>query len=324
MFSDHYHPNFVRVFQNSQLNDQAASIKSSDISQEETEDHMKYAGVTTTPTGYVEKPRVEFTGQHVWMNRLGKLRQSVNTFQPSEGRYLSFHQTSSVQLNSGIELTTSKAQLHGKNGSSAAVRQKVEVDPSQSTTWKAWYEEPISHTIAMARSSLGSWESFGVSFVTGMKKSVSEHHTAAGSHSNVTEALPLSQQLLYHNYCVLPSASSLLEKDSTVVHVEFASGLVVAFYGQVTTDKEEKRSSQGQFVENRVAALVTGVALYNTSSLSYSVRRYNITLCHIGVFIHLDNLYFAKLMLDSCSVTSLILVYKRLIDGHVYVWDLFK
>ena len=235
---------------------------------------MKYAGAMTAPTGHVEMPPTDFAGQHAWLNRAGKLKQSVNTFQPSEGRYLSFHQTSNVQLNSGIELTTSKSQLHGKSGS-AAVRQKVDVQPSQSTAWKAWFEEPISHTIASARSSLGSWENFGLSFVTGMKKSIPDHHTGVGSHSSVTEALPLSQYC-YKNYCVLPSTSHLLDKETTVVHIEFASGLVVAFYGEKLAEegqKESVRSSQGQFIDHQVTVPVTGVALYNTSSLTYSVRR---------------------------------------------------
>ena len=266
------------MFQNFLLNDQAASVNKSDISQEELEDQMKYAGALTTPTGNLKRPLVEFSGQHAWMNRMGKLKHSVNTFQPSEGRYLSFHQTSNVQVNSGIELPASISQPCGKSGSDS-VRNRVEVDPSQSTAWKAWYDEPISHTIASARSSLGSWKSFGVPFVTGMKKIVSEHHTSTGSHSNVTDALPASQYS-FQNYCVLPSVSALLDKDSTVVHVEFASGLVVAFYDEKGEEKDNKkrRGSQGEFVENQLTVPVTGVTLYNTSSLNYSVRRYVCTM----------------------------------------------
>ena len=236
---------------------------------------MRYAGVLMTSTGYLDRPSADFAGQHAWKNRVGKLNQSVSAFQPSEGRYLSLHQTSNVQLNSGVELTTSKSLLHGKS-SVGAMKQKVEVQPSQSPTWKAWYEEPISHTIASARSSFGSWENFGLSFVTGMKKSIPEYHSGSGSYSGVAEALPLSQYC-YKNYCILPSASQLLDDKSTVVHVEFASGLVVAFYGEKEADRSEKksiRSSQGEFIDNKVTVPVTGIALYNTTSLTYSVRRY--------------------------------------------------
>ena len=273
VFSNHYHPSFVRTFQNSQLNDQAASIKKSDMSQEETEDQIKYAGAVTTPTGYLDKSSTDFVGQPAWMNRIGRLKQSVSAFQPSDGRYLSFHQTSNLQLNSGIKLISSKSQLHGKSGG-ASESQKVEVQPSQSSD-RAWYEEPISHTIATSRSNFGSWENFGLSFVTGMKKSVPEHHPA-GPHSNVNDALsPL--HYYYKNYCVLPAASCLLDSESTVIHVEFASSLVVAFYGQTVGEDGAKprtvRNSQGQFVENHVTVPVTGVALYNVSSLSYSIRR---------------------------------------------------
>ena len=273
VFSNHYHPNFVRAFQNSQLNDQAAFIERSDLSQEETEDQIKYAGAVTTPTGYIDKPPTDFAGQHAWMSRVGRLKQSVSMFQPSEGRYLSFHQTSNLQLSSGIELISLKSQLHGKSGN-AAENQRVEVQQSQSTG-KTWYEEPISHTIATARSSFGSWERIGLSFVTGMKKSFPEHHPA-GSHSNVSDALSPSHHS-YKNYCILPSASSILDSESTVIHVEFASGLVVTFYGQTGGEDRAKprsvRSSQGQFVDNRVTVPITGVALYNISLLSYSVRR---------------------------------------------------
>lgn len=252
------------------MNDQADFIKRSDISQEEMEDQVKYAGAVTTPTGYLDKPSTDFAGQPAWASRVGRLKQSVNTFQPSEGRCLSFHQASNLQLNSGIEL---KSQLHGKSGGTSK-SQKVEVQRSQSSG-KAWYEEPISLTIAATRSSFGSWESFGLSFVSGMKKSVPEHHPA-GSYSNASDVLSPSHHS-YKNYCVLPSASFLLDSESTVVHVEFASGLVVAFYAQTGGEDGAKprsvRSSQGQFVDNRVTAPVTGVALYSTSSLNYSTRR---------------------------------------------------
>lgn len=181
---------------------------------------------------------------------------------------------SNLQLNSGIELTSLKSHLHSKSRN-AVESQKVEVEPSQSTG-KAWYEEPISHTIATARSSFGSWESFGQSFVTGMKKSVPEHHHA-GSHSNVSDVLSPSHHS-YKNYCILPSASNiLLDSESTVIHVEFASGLVVAFYGQTGDEDGAKprtvRSSQGQFMDNHVTVPITGVALYNVTSLNYSIRR---------------------------------------------------
>jgi hypothetical protein len=264
----------VRAFQNSQLNDQASIIKRSDISEEEAEDLIKYAGAVTTPTGYLDRPSTDFAGQHAWKSRVGRLKQSVGTFQPSEGRYLSLHQTSNLQLNSGIELNSQKSQLRGKSGV-VFESQKVEVQPSQSAG-KAWYEEPIFHTIAAAaRSSFGSWENFGVSFVTGMKKSIPEH-LPAGSHSNASDVFSPSQHS-YKNYCVLPSASFLLDSESTVIHVEFASGLVVAFYGQTGGEEGAKprsvRSSQGQFVDNRVTVPVTGVALYNVSSLSYSIRK---------------------------------------------------
>ena len=234
---------------------------------------MKYAGVVITPTGHLDRPTADFAGQHAWENRVGKLNQSVSAFQPSEGRYLNLHQTSNVQLNSGVELTTSKSPLHGM-GSVGATKQKVEVQPSQSTAWKAWYEEPISHTIASTRSSLGSWENFGLSFVTGMKKSIPEYNTGSESYSSVAEALPLSQYC-YKDYCILPSVSHLLDAKSTVVHVEFASGLVVAFYGEKGAESCEKRvkNSQGQFIDNQATVSVTGIALYNTTSLTYSVRR---------------------------------------------------
>lgn len=274
MFSNHYHPSFVRSFQNSQVNDQASFTKRSDISEEEAEDQIKYAGAVTTPTGYLDKPSTDFAGQYAWMSRIGRLKQSVGTFQPSEGRYLSFHQTSNLQLNSGIELNSQKSQLRGKSGGTSE-NQKVEVQPSQSAG-KAWYEEPISHTIAVAaRSSFGSWESFGQSFVTGMKKSIPEH-LPAGSHSSSSDVLSPSHHS-YKNYCILPSASFLLDSESTVIHVEFASGLVVAFYGQTGGKEGAKprtvRTSQGQFVDNRVTVPVTGVALYNVSLLTYSIRR---------------------------------------------------
>ena len=204
---------------------------------------------------------------------MGRLKQSVGTFQPSEGRYLSFHQTSNLQLNLGIELNSLKSQLHGKSGGTSESK-KVEVQPSQSTG-KAWYEEPISHTIATARSSFGLWESFGLSFVTGMKKSIPEHHLA-GSYSNASDVLSPSHHS-YKNYCILPSASFLLDSESTVIHVEFASGLVVAFYGQTKGEDGAKprtvHSSQGQFVDRCVTVPITGVALYDVSSLSYSIRK---------------------------------------------------
>lgn len=242
---------------------------------------MRYAGILITPTGYLDRPSADFAGQHSWKNRVGKLSQSVNAFQPSEGRYLSLHQTSNVQLNSGVEVTTSKSLLHGKSGV-GTMMQKVEVQPSQSTTWKAWYEEPISHTIACARSSFGSWENFGLSFVTGMKKSKPEYHAGSGSYSGVAEAIPQSQYC-YKNYCILPSASHLLDDKSTVVHVEFASGLVVAFYGEKEGDSSEKevvRRSQGEYIDNQVTVPVTGIALYNTTSLTYSIRRYVCVCVH--------------------------------------------
>ena len=238
----------------------------------------------TTPTGYWEKPAVEFAGQHSWANRLGKLKQTVAHFQPSEGRYLSFYQTSGSQVSSGISLATSKSQLHGKSCGVVAENRKVEVQPSLSNG-KTWYEEPVSHAIAANRTSLGSWESAGVTFVSGMKKSILEHHPSTGSHSSVTDALPLSQYS-YKNYCVLPSASYFMEKESAVVHVEFASGLVVAFYGDKTRAEDESQKnvgSHGRFLDSRVTVPVTGVALYNTSSLTYSVRRY--------VYTHAINLF---------------------------------
>lgn len=280
VFCDHYHPSFVRAFQKTQLNDQAASIKASDISQEEAEDQAKYGGVVTTPTGNWERPAIDFTGQHSWTNHLGKLKHSVTSFQPSEGRYLSFYQSSTAHPSSAVSLTTSKYQLHGKSSGAVTETQKVEVQPSLSNG-KAWYEEPISLAVATNRSTLGSWENAGATFVTGMKKSSPEHQMSIGSHASVTDALPLSQYS-YKNYCVLPSASYLLENESTVVHVEFASGLVVAFYGDKKGDGKEKdtfgKSSQGHFVDHQGTVAVTGVALYNTSSLTYSVRRYSMYL----------------------------------------------
>ena len=234
---------------------------------------MKYAGLVTAASRHMKKTTEEYAGQHAWVSRVGKLKQRINALQPREGRYLTFHQTSSLQLSRGIELTASKSQLHGKSGS-ATESQRVEVEPSLSTG-KAWYEEPISHTTASAQSSLGPWESFDVSFTTGMKKPISEHHPTQ-SHSSAMEALSPSRYS-YKNHCVLTSASSVLDADSSVVHVEFASGLVVAFYGQKEASNGKKKgiwSSQGQFIENQATVPVSGIALYNTSTLSFSVRRY--------------------------------------------------
>ena len=234
---------------------------------------MKYASVVTAASRHMKKPIEEYGGQHAWVNRVRKLNQRVNALQPREGHYLSFHQTSSLQLSRGIELTESKSQLHGKSGS-ATESHRVEVEPSPSTG-KAWYEEPISHITASAQSSLGPWESFDVSFTTGMKKPISEHHPTQ-SHSSAMEDPSLSTYS-YKNHCVLTSASSILDADSSVVHVEFASGLVVAFYGQKEASNGKKKgiwSSQGQFIENQATVPVSGIALYNTSTLSFSVRRY--------------------------------------------------
>lgn len=256
-FPSHYHPQFLNAFAKKQ---KAAKLRAQefDILHEEEEDRKRYGGLTNSH--YEERFLGPYSGYYPWRNRVEQLKTSVDAFFPSEGHYLNFHHSSQVSealpttLSGEHEWRTDLREVH--------------------TSKKAWFEEPTLYSLN--EGSMG-WRNvvplnFDLQFVTGLTKQV---RTSTPYSPTAGGDLPGVSRAAYQTHCILPPATSFLDPESTVLHLMFSSGVVVAYYGrgrgQVRGREEISSSSSDQ-------QPVTGIAVYRTDVQAYSATRL-VVLC---------------------------------------------
>lgn len=119
----------------------------------------------------------------------------------------------------------------------------------------AWYDEP---TLTVGGQS--SLSSFSVNFVTGMADRTTK---SSLDEVDVHRALSPSKRR-YQQHCILPAA---IGEGFTVARVDFVSGMVVAFYGDCTSNISGREINTPS--EGRSAMSVNGVAVYCTTSKTF-------------------------------------------------------
>ena len=247
VFSAHYHPKFVNTHMRRQRSATKASSKLSNIAAEEDEDRRRYGGIREKH--FTDPFRGNYTGQYALTSRIDRLSHELRSFHPRDGRDVKFNGTS--------KLSSPKKPQH--------ISTRVESDLQGSSSLAAWFEEPVSHSPA---SDLTSPAGTDKPFLSGMHRSVADRY-----HQSSSE--PLSPSRLYYQHrCILPPASSLLQQQqqqqgsAVVVHMEFDSGAVVAYYGE-----EARSAAIATLAEQDMLVPATGLAVYLTESHSYSASR---------------------------------------------------
>lgn len=255
MFPSHYNPHFVHSFVRKQRGYSHIPLHHSTIVREEEGDRTKYGGLSNDPQG--ENVDI-YPGHYGHFNRLKRLKQRVSAFQPSEGRNFNFHQASHFPSSSAYE--TKRNELLKIPGIKNAISSIEQVEPS-SPTRKPWFEEPHSQTGGVM-----SQSSFKVPFVTGVK---SLNDSKQSSLLSITEEPLTSSRYLYSNPCILPS---LPAADSSLVSIEFSSGMVVGYYGN--NELEARKNESEKFLQIfDVCVPVNTLVIYRTETQSYSFSR---------------------------------------------------
>lgn len=251
MFPKHYHPDFARTSPNLQRHIKVPPTHQSHVEREEDEDRRLYGGLLDTYSS--ERYAGAYVGQYAWMRRVDQLRASVNACNFGESQFINFHQSSNLLL-----LNASKSDLVAEDSNQALFESK-----SLGETQTKWYEQPLLSSMSI---DLASRENFVAPFISGMQKPAPEIHDP-GLQSNMDGLSP--SVYYYKNHCILPTAASLLNEDTSVIQLQFASGVVVAYFGSKEVSSEEV----GPFSSIRANVPVTGLAVYHTDSLSYSATR---------------------------------------------------
>ena len=209
-----------------------------------------------------------YPGCFAWSNRFAHLRQSVNAFSPSEGKYLNFRHSS--RLSRPPVVNTIRGLRPQQQGDETNCDLEM-VEASK----KAWYKEPIAMSVPTAGGGGGGVLSsidFGLPLLTGVVKTPAIR--PASRVKNGSES-PSNFQFTYKNHCILPSAADVLGSESTVTHATFSCGVVVAYYGKRGTQGNvgvgDSPLPIGQRILDQLP--VTGIAVYRTDSLSYSATR---------------------------------------------------
>ena len=258
MFPSHYNPRFVHSFVRKQRGYSHTPLHHSTIVAEEEGDRTKYGGLSNNP--HQGEGVDVYPGHYGHSNRLKRLKQRVNAFLPSEGRNLNLHQVSHFPSSSAYE--TKRNELLKIPGIKNAISSIEQVEPS-SPTRKPWFEEPHSQVGGvMSRST------FIVPFVTGVIKP-SLNDSKQSSLLSITEEPLTPSRYLYSNPCILPA---LPAGDSSLVNVEFLSGMVVGYYGN--SELEARKNERGEFLQRfGVCVPVNMLVIYRTETQSYSFSR---------------------------------------------------
>ena len=232
------------------------------MEQEEAEDRKLYGGLFDPHSS--DRFVGAYTGQYACMNRIGHLQSTVNGCNLSDGQHIDFqHSSSLLAPNIVVEEFMKKATSSLREDSKTASLEAKNVAESQ----KQWYEEPITQT--SMNINFSSRGKFAVLFITGMQKPVTEMQPS-GLQSNLEGLSP--SRYYYKNHCILPTAVPLFKADSTVIQLQFASGMIVAYLACKETD--EFPTEPGPFANLGPHVPITGLAVYHTGPQSYSVARY--------------------------------------------------
>lgn len=241
-FPHHYHPDFsagpAKTRSGSKTMSQFSSI---DLSKEEEDDQRMYGGLL--PHQHAVKFSGPFAGNHAWTCRLEKLNKTIDNFNPDMTKYLNFQQSTQLAESSNVAIHLNKLESSQPTG--------VELLNALPTR-KAWYEEPQSITFG----GQNTQDSSSTQFITGMSKSSLDMQNKELSEERLTS----SKQ--YQNHCILPAVN---QENSSVVQVDFVSGLVVAYYGHHPGGNEDHVKVTHSPVKD--------IAVYHTESKSYSYAR---------------------------------------------------
>ncbi|XP_064396222.1 spatacsin-like isoform X6 [Halichondria panicea] len=257
MFPGHYNSQFTRSYLLSQRSRVIAPVHQSTIEQEEEGDRLKYGG-------YSDKNQTEpylglYHGFYGHTNRLQRLNNLIEDFQPSQSQTLNFYKASHFESSSTF--VTKRNRMLKLPGVKNAVSQIAEIEPLM-TSRKPWFKEPVLHSVeSMSKSN------FNVNFVTGMSKSIASRQQSPLV-SNLEEALSPSKYY-YGHLCLLPAPPT---SDSCLVSVEFSSKLVVCYYG---SDKVEavKKEEETSPIVGGARVMVNTLVIYHTDKQTYSISR---------------------------------------------------
>ena len=258
MFPSHYNTQFSHAYLRAQRSRIIAPVHQSTIEQEEEGDRLKYGG-------YSHKKQNEpflgtYPGYHGYTNRLQRLDQVVEGFQPLQTRTLSFYKASHLE---GLSLfETKRSRLLKIPGVKNAVSHTAKVEPL-AVLKKPWYEEPLLYSGESISKS-----NFSVAFVTGMAKSTSTNKQSSVI-SSLEDAL-VPSRYYYNHACLLPAPPTA---DSYLISVEFTSNMVVCYYGN---DKSEagKKEVVDQSLVGGARVMMNTLVIYQTDKQTYSLSRY--------------------------------------------------
>lgn len=225
IFSHHYHPEFVAGCAKKH-HSKVPTSHHSGISQEEREDWRRYGGLASHQQ---EKFRGTFPGNYAWLCRLESLKNAVGDFFPGEMKFLNLYQSCQMpELVSGA--------LDGGP--------KVHAVPHAAK--KVWFEYPQMPVAGMGQLP----NSFSVPFVTSVRNCGADSQSYRTNFQDTHKKGHTKQK--YESHCFLPAAS---EEDLRLVHVDFVSGFLIAFYGPSGTVKDQMWT--------------VGMAVYCVDSRSY-------------------------------------------------------
>ena len=296
LFPNHYHPRFISEFVRKTEVFKSAT-KSSNITKEEDENRLKYGGLSDKHYGTKETFIGPYRGHFSWENRKSRLQQSVQLCQPSKGQCLNLRHCS--QHPPPMSVPTYKAGQRQQEEAQTDL-EAVEV------LKQPWYKEPVSQSYASS-----SRNDFDIQFVTGMTKPVLQLEISSSSHATGTDS-PTPTRYSYTNHCILPSVANALDSDSTVTHIAFSSGVIVAYYGrggaQLTVGDSPVISGPAVLDQRSV----TGIAVYHRETQSYSITRYMYMYTLVGVSVSepLSNVVLWKFVcLLLCKVCYAVCMY---------------
>lgn len=196
------------------------------MSQEEKEERRLYGGLVAHQN---EKFWGTFPGNYAWLCRLDSLKKTVGDFSPGEMKFLNLYQSSQMPELCNL---TSDCDLKFHSVPHAAN--------------KAWFEEPSSPVAGVGQIP----SSFCAPFVT----SIRNHDTGSLSYRTKFQDTCTTNQK-YDSHCFLPAACL---EDLRLVHVDFVSGFLIAFYGEICSS---------DITRNQMWTV--GMAVYCVESRSY-------------------------------------------------------
>ncbi len=228
---------------------------------------MKYGGLSDRAVAAGDRFVGPYNGSFMWGSRLTQLERRVDRFQPDSRQHLNFYQSS--KLSAGATGLSSRQDLVGPRDSRPRHRETSEETAEDMR--RPWYEKAVSHSSA-GTAPLGD---FDLHFVTSLKKSVPIVQALDGSDSTGSQESPTTLRHAYRNHCLLPSAVSVIDHNSSIVGVGFHSSMVVAYYGSSggSVPYLEGAEVSPFGVDNTSRWPVTGVAVYTTDLQSFTTTR---------------------------------------------------